>query len=123
MAHTIEFMKDDKYVNVELTGKITKNDLESARNKANLKLTANSCNGILVDATRSDPKLSVLEFFEFEIDHRSRLPQGIRIALAIRPDQLKNLQFAENVAQNRGVNMNLFLDRAQALHWLLERSS
>ena len=123
MAHAIEFVKDTKYVGVALTGEITKNDLEIARNEANLALTANNCNRILVDATRSNPRLSVLELFEFEKEHRLRFPLGVRIALVVPPDRLENLRFAENVAQNRGVNMNLFLDRAQALNWLLERSS
>jgi len=123
MAHTIEFVKDDKYVGVTLTGEIAKDDLEIARNEANLALTTNNCNCILVDAIRSNLGLSVTELYQFEIEHRSRLPLGVRIALVVPPDQLEDLQFAENVAQNRGVNMNLFLDRVQALNWLLERSS
>ncbi len=123
MSHAIEFLKDAEYVSVALTGEVTRNDLESARNKTNLALTSNSCNRILVDATRINLSLSDMENFEFTSEHRSRFPLGVRIALVGRPDQSENLRFAETVAQNRGVIMNLFLDRAQALNWLLERSS
>jgi len=123
MAHAIEFVKDAKYVNVTLTGDVTRNDLENARNKTRLTLTASNCRRILVDATCSNPKLSDLENYEFTSEHESHFPRGVRIALVVRSDQLENLRFAETVAQNRGVRMVLFSDRIQALNWLLEGSS
>lgn len=122
MEHTIEFEKDAKYVSVVLTGEVTKNELEAARNEANLVLTANGCDRLLVDTTRSKPSLSIVERFEFASEHPSSFPPNIRIALFGRPDELMNHQFTENVARNRGVDMNVFLDGDRALNWLLERS-
>jgi len=123
MAHAIEFVKDAKYVNVALTGDVTRNDLENARNRTSLTLMVSNCRRILVDATCGNLKLSDLENYEFTSEHGSHFPRGVRIALVVRSDQLENLRFAETVAQNRGVRMVLFLDRIQALNWLLEGSS
>ena len=120
MANTVELVKDAKYVRVVLTGEVTRNDLENARDKANRALTACGWNRLLVDVTQGNRKLSVAEDFEFTTEHQSSFPMGIRMALVVRPDELGYFRFTENVAQNRGVNMKLFLDKIQALNWLLE---
>lgn len=120
MAYTVELVKDAKYVSVVLTGKVTRNDVENARDEANLALTANGWNRLLVDVTRGNRKLSVAEDFEFTSEHQSSFPVGVRMALVVRPDELEYFRFTENVAQNRGVNMKLFRDKIQALNWLFD---
>ena len=120
MAYAVELVKDAKYVSVVLTGEVTRNDVENARDEANLTLTANGWNRLLVDVTRGNRKLSVAEDFEFTSEHQSSFPAGVRMALVVRPDELEYFRFIENVAQNRGVNMKLFLDKIQALNWLLD---
>ena len=121
MAYGVELVKDAKYVRVALTGELTRNDLENAREETIRALTANGWNRLLVDVTRGNRKLSVAEDFEFTSEHQSSFPAGVRTALVIRPDELEYFRFTENVAQNRGVNMKLFLDKIQALNWLLDR--
>jgi hypothetical protein len=45
---------------------------------------------------------------------------GIRIAFFdVHPDQHEQNQFGELVARNRGINMKVFVDRDEAVRWLL----
>jgi hypothetical protein len=108
MGYAVKLMKDDKYVILELTDEVTKNDFNNSREDANLKLTTNGWNRLMVDATRGNSGVSLTQDFFFVSELSSRLPEGIRIALVLRPDQLVSSQFVENVAQNRGLNLKLF---------------
>ena len=120
MDHAIEMVKDKKHVRIALSGRLTRNDLENARDDASSALMAGHCDRLLVDATRVTYELSDLEFFQFTSEHRSRLPKGTRIALLISPDELSNFRFVENVAQNRAVNLLLFVDTDKAVNWLVD---
>jgi hypothetical protein len=119
MPYAIELVKDAKYSSVVLTGEVTRNDFENARDEANLMLKTNGWNSLLVDGTRGNPRVSVAEDFKFTSELQTRFPEGIRITLVLRPDQLESSRFIENIAQNRRVNQKLFGDKIQALHWML----
>ena len=120
MAYTIDLVKDPKYVSLVLTGKVARAEHESSTEGVNLTLTANNCKRLLVDATRADHKMTMLDNFDFASALRSRHQIGIRIAVLILPDDFKDLQFVETVAQNRGVNLTVFEDKVKALNWLLD---
>lgn len=102
------------------TGEVIENDFNNSRDEVELTLTNSGWNKLLVDATKGLSRASVIEDYKFVSDLRSRLPAGIRIALVLRPDQLGPSQFVEDVAQNRGLNLQLFEERSEALHWLLD---
>jgi Holliday junction resolvase len=44
---------------------------------------------------------------------------GIKVAVVASPDQVEPRRLAELVAQNRGVDVRIFLDLAAAEEWLL----
>ncbi len=120
MTYTIDIVEDGNYVSLEYSADVTINTLQTSREEVILALTSNNWNRILVDATRADPRQSVMEDFQFTSEHKSRLPAGVRIALLVRPDQMSEFRFTENVAQNRGVNLMVFEDEVQAINWLRE---
>ena len=62
---------------------------------------------------------SVTEEYEFTSEHRLNFPAGIRIAVVADQDTAEYFRFVENVSQNRTVNQRMFLDRDEALEWLL----
>ena len=45
---------------------------------------------------------------------------GIKVAVVASPEQIEPRRLAELVAQNRGVDVHIFLDLASAEVWLLE---
>ena len=119
MAYSIELAKDAKYIGVFLTGEVTNNDLENSREEANRALIANKWNRILIDGTQGQPRISVVEDFEFVSEFTFRFPAGVRLALVVRHQEQGYFQFIEDVAQNRGANLKLFTDKGLALNWLL----
>jgi hypothetical protein len=51
-------------------------------------------------------------------DLSSDLPPSTRIALVVRPDQLKDAKLVENVARIEGVLLTHFLDPDMAAFWV-----
>ena len=119
MAYVIDLVKDAKYVSLVFTGKVTRNDLETARDEVSIALTSNSMNRVLVDISQSIIEMSFLDHFQFTSEHQAYFPRGGRIALVISQDEMKGYQFIEDVSQNRGVNVKLFSEKSQACNWLL----
>ena len=120
MPYDVKFVEDGNYVSGTMTGDITETDLKSIRSEMNDLLNAHSCVRLLVDASGGTNKQSFMTDFEFTAQHRTELPPGTSHAVVIRSDQKEHMQFVENVAQNRGVNLRLFLDRNEAISWLKE---
>ena len=119
MAHSVE-MVDGTHARVRLFGDVTKRDLEESRSKATSALAASNCNRILVEGIHANRRVSVTEDHQFVSGFSDSFPPGVRIALVTHPDEVEALRLVENVAQNRGVNLLLFLDEAEALAWLLD---
>ena len=119
MPYNVVFADDARYVIGTLTGEITEDEIKAARVEMNALLVDHSCERLLVDATGLTRMLSFLTDFEFTADHKSELPPRTWHAVVIRPDQKEHMQFVENVAQNRAVNLKLFVDRDEAIHWLV----
>jgi hypothetical protein len=64
------------------------------------------------------PSMSTTSIFDVIAE---RAPDGLklrRIAYVDRSPELSSAYFAETVAMNRGVNVRLFADAAEAASWL-----
>ena len=120
MPFTVEAMQDGEYVRTTMTGVLTKEDHLNARAESGGVLQGRGWNRLLVDVTQGDPKMSVVDDFEFTGDHTQRLPVGIRIAVVHRAGEEEHFRFIENVARNRGVDMRMFTAGEAATEWLLE---
>ena len=118
MAYEVVFVADANHVCATLTGAITEDEIKAARSDMNSELIDHSCERLLVDATGLTTMLPVLTDFEFTADHKTELPPRTWHAVVIRPDQQEHMQFVENVAQNRAINLRLFTDRNEAANWL-----
>ena len=120
MPYEVTFAENENYVSGALTGEITESEIKAARVEMNALLTDHDCERLLVDATGTTRMLGFLSDFEITASHKSELPPRTWHAVVIRPDQKEHMQFVENVAQNRAVNLRLFTDRHEAIDWLLE---
>ena len=121
MNHTTELVKDHGYVRVVMTGDFTKNDFEICREDAARVLLANSLHRLFVDFTQAVNKMPFIDEYIFTEEHRFHFRQGTKIALVVTADEMKNLQTVENVSKNRGINLTLFSDEAQAFNWLVDK--
>ena len=118
MTHTVNYVAADDYVLIAFVGEVTTEDLQKCRAEASDLLTANDCTRLLVDATREAPRRDVLGDYDFTSQHRAQLPPGTRHAVLIRASESEYVRFVENVARNRGVDLELFVSLDEALSWL-----
>ena len=120
MPFDVMYVEDSGYVAGTLMGDMEEKDLNAARNKMNAELVAHGCKKLLVDATGITQMQSVFADFDFTEEHQTELPLGTRHAVVIRPERKGHMQFVEDVAQNRAINLRLFTDRHDAIEWLTD---
>ncbi len=119
MDHHVSYDAELDYVSITLVGNVTTDDLVTCRAEAIALLEDKDCLSLLVDASRAAPRRDVMDDYHFTSEHASQVPRGTRHAVLVRASEQEYMQFVENVARNRGVGMQLFYDRDQALGWLL----
>ena len=119
MPFDVTYVEDAGYVSGVLSGDMSGDQLEVARQAMNEQLIAHDCRRLFVDATKIDRMQSVFADFDFTTEHRNKLPLGTRHAVVIRAERKPHMQFIEDVAQNRAINLRIFLDRDEAVNWLL----
>ena len=119
MPYAVRVVEGPGHLEAELTGELTLDDLQAVRLESRELLRAHGLARIVVDASRSTPTQSPTDDYLFTSEHKSVFGAGVRVAVAHRPEIAEHLRFIENVAQNRGFDMRVFGDRAEALAWLL----
>ena len=119
MENYVKYDADLDFVTITLSGEVSTDDLVACRSEAITLLLANECTRLLVDATTEAPRRDILDDYQFTSEHASQFPRGTRHAVLVQAGERDYMEFVENVARNRGVEMRLFIDRDQALEWLL----
>jgi hypothetical protein len=74
---------------------------------------------LFLDFSTITGKFSTLERYEFGVFGARLVPDVGRVAVLIAPDVIDPEKLGGQVARNRGLNIELFLDRAAAMAWLL----
>ena len=121
MATSIDVRQDGQYVEVVHRGTLTREELEDARAQTARLLSEHGLMRLLIDGRAADvSSLSNLDVFEFSAGHVSTLPSigTLRMALVVPDEHAQTARFVETVAQNRGVNLCVFLDADTARGWL-----
>ena len=120
MGYAIKYVKGADYISLVLTGDVTREDHEKSTDEAARMVIANTCHRLLVDITQMVSRMAVGEDYEFVAGLQARYPQGMQIAVVVPPDEFEHFQFIEDVALNRGLMLNVFRDKGQAIAWLLD---
>jgi hypothetical protein len=116
----IKPVNKDRCVFVAYEGKMTRSEIMAARYEANGLLSAKRWNRIVVNLTELRPTPMLLELIDLTSDLSSDLPPGTRIALVVRPDQVKGANLVERVAQIEAVHLASFLDPDKAALWVMQ---
>jgi hypothetical protein len=72
-----------------------------------------------VDFRRSFGEFTIFERYEHAVRFASILPQGTRVAMIARADQILHDRFWETVCLNRGAIAGVFTEYEAAIEWLL----
>ncbi|MBN1433417.1 hypothetical protein JW921_01575 [Candidatus Fermentibacterales bacterium] len=113
------FRLEDGVLHVRLSGEYP---MERLRGEQNVfqpvidSCSSNDCRKVLVDARNLETDFDTMELFRAGADVASLARNGIRVALLAREEMLD--PFFEDVAVNRGGNVAIFTDDAEALAWL-----
>lgn len=122
MVYEITADNANEMVRVCFSGTKTVDQIYKARNEVASELTRLGYRRVLVDSSRVKAKqnLSVQTLYELGSTKSKALPPRTRMALIFSPenDAVRDLEFVETVAQNRGARFKLFQDADDALNWL-----
>jgi hypothetical protein len=111
-------VKKEQCVFVTYEGKMTLGEIMAARYEANELLSVKRWNRIVVNIAELQSTPMTLELIDLASDLSSDLPPGTRIALVVRPDQVKDAKLVESVARIEGVFLAYFLDPDKATLWV-----
>ena len=119
MPYTIDYVPDGAYVVVTMFDETLADEIERSQDAAAAALTANHASKLLIDASQSYKGTSTIDSYELMLRLRDHLP-GVAMAFVTSPSKIQGHRFLEDVAQNRGVNLRLFLARDEAVSWLVD---
>ena len=118
MQFEVSFQEEERYLLATVQGDYDPSAIIEALERLKEKTQQTKHSRIFIDAMNiSPPKI---EFYRFEVGvaFAERLPNSLQVALLSDPKWIN--KFMENTAVNRGANLRVFSDKAEALRWLLE---
>ena len=101
-----------------MVGEATYDDHEGSRVAVAAQFEKTGCRRLLVDASASTTQMSVVDDYDFTAQLSDFSRYQATIAMVGNPQEQEQNQFVENVARNRGLNLRLFDNRDDAVHWL-----
>lgn len=121
MDWSLETKIEEDILVATITGTLDKNAYLAARDKvlSLFKETANTRH-ILIDIRHAVLRISVMGIFEVAETSHEVIPPLTKYAVVYSSSTLqeRNCHFGENVAVNRGANLKVFTDIAEAKQWL-----
>lgn len=118
MPHQIEC--DRELVIIKIHGVWTGKEAAEAQKHAVELFKQHNCSGILVDVRDGKIEASTADIYEVTTGHAIVFPPGTRHAVVLRKNNIdeKDLKFASDLANNRGILLHYFTDYDDALLWL-----
>jgi len=103
-------------IEVDSYGSVTKEDIAGSISGVRRILEEKGINRILVDTRGQEAMPGTVSIFELF----SRFPLGFKVALLVKKSQPTSADqsFVETVAVNRGIQIQIFHRKTEALEWL-----
>lgn len=122
MAHILNYDPERKIIFAIHTGKVNKEDLMTGQAEAAKLLEETGCRRILVDQRGIELNTSVSDEFQFSGASYHVIPDDVKVAVVINRDDpwKKDHMFMQSVNLNRGSQVVVFDDQAEAEKWLME---
>lgn len=120
--HIEGFHDRDGYVEAVLGGPFQAAKLEEVIGSVVQAVSRKGANRLLLNTlAMTGPGPSFMERYKVGISMLP-LPKGVRVANLVKPEWIDPEKFGLRVAQNRGIDADIFSDLDQALAWLLGKS-
>ena len=121
MAHETRIEHRGAYLYAAVSGDNTPKDVQEYVSEVRTACEAHGCSRVLIEENLRGPSLRTMDIFDIVLRGTQRsAPAVTTIAyLDVNPEhRMADLKFAENVASNRGLNIRVFADKAEAEQWL-----
>ena len=118
MSYFINPVEDDGCVFLSYEGELPPVEFSAARYEANGVLDRQHWNRMVIDVTQLQSVLTPPQLFSYAKALSSDVPLGARVALVVRPEQVRSVRLVERVASNDGVSVTCFLDPEEATDWV-----
>ncbi len=123
MSYEIRFMEENEVVVIENKGELTYDELVKQTQEAIKLGQGKNSRLFLTNFSNVKVQAQTMELFDFpKIYEQLGMTRTSRIAVVVSEIELKTeeLYFYETICLNRGWNIKIFLQRDQALDWLIK---
>jgi hypothetical protein len=118
MAYFIKPIEEDRCVSLSYEGEIPPREIAAARYEAHGLLNARRWSRMIVDLSRLRSVPTAPQLFDFAKGFAGQIPADARVALVVRPEQVRQATFVEKVARKDGVFLSYFVDPGKAALWM-----
>lgn len=118
MSYFINPVEEEKCVFLTHEGEMSLVETALARQEARALLTARRWTRLLVDITVTRTVFRAGDVFELAAAISRDVPRSARIALLVRPDQVKHAKLIETVARRGGKCLAFFVNNEKAEAWV-----
>jgi hypothetical protein len=119
MPETVTFREDLGLIEVRSSGHVTKEEMQESRRKVSAIHQERGIDKVLVDARDLESFPGITTLFEFGGSfEEARLFRGLRLALVVNKNLIRDPGFIDTVARNRDVAMKVFSSIDEAVDWL-----
>ena len=121
MSYNLSVEKKSTYLHITVRGTNNRDNVVKYLSEVQEHCLKNNSPNVLIEENLEGPGLSTFTMYDIITEASKRLhPDIFHIAYVdVNPEHnMTDLQFAENVAVNRSVNVKIFPSVAEAEHWL-----
>ncbi len=118
MAYLIQPIEEERCVSLSYDGKMLPREIAAARYEAHGVLSARRWSRMIVDLTRLRFVPTSPQLLEFAKGFSGQVPPDGRVALVVRPEQVRDANLVEKVARKDGVFLSYFVDQGKASLWM-----
>ena len=118
MAFSIRPIEEDQCVRLSYEGEMPPEEIAAARYEAQGLLKARCWSRIMVDLTELRSVPTAPQLFDFAKAFAGQMPPDARVALVVRPEQVRHANLIEKVARKDGLLLSYFLETARAALWI-----
>jgi len=118
MAYFIKPIEEERCVTLSYEGEIPPREIAAARYEAHGLLNARRWSRIMLDLTQLRSVPTAPQLFDFAKGFAGQIPADARVALVVRPEQVRDANLVEKVARKDGVFLSYFVDPGKAALWM-----
>ena len=118
MAYFIKPIEEERCVTLSYEGDIPPREIAAARYEAHGLLNARRWSRMMLDLTQLRSVPTAPQLFDFAKGFAGHVPPDARVALVVRPEQVRQANFIEKVARRDGVFLSYFVDPEKAALWV-----